>query len=402
MGQTENPGADPSMLWSLVVEVPSIDAPVVLWAERAAPLPAPPRRGPDEALANCQWVVRLQAQLGLNEPADDYFVLTSLLAGSLSDAVAVLDVASGVVFERTALDEWFLDPQARPNERWLWSVLGLTSGRGETESPSSQGMLFTTGLRRCARPELEVLDLPVAHLEAGVALLHAVAAWLLETPLPAPGAPFEIGPELHVALQPWKVVAEHLAAESPGSVASRSAVAADGPSLEGLRAVICDSPPGADGAPSFSWPREAIMRLESGHAVFFSSAKRAEATAARARRTWPDFATAYASLVRSDDTELHALAQRAFLVQAPIAPEGMDADASSEQAWFRVQGFDAGTILAALCAASLTRPDLGAGHAVRLPASEVRDWRVSFDERDFGPDDPAALLAEIDRLRGVA
>lgn len=402
MGQAENPDADPGMIWNLVVEVPSVDAPVVIWAERAATLSAPPRHGADEAMARCPWVIRMQAQLGAREPAADYFVLTSLLAGVLPDAVAMLDIASGIVYERAALDEWFLDPEARPNERWLWSVLGLTSGSGGTDAPASHGMLFTTGLRRCGRPELELLDLPIQNMDAGVALLHAIAGWLLEVPIPAPGAPLEIGPGMVVTLQPWQVVAKQLAADAPGSEASRASIAGDGPALDGLRAVVCGAAPEGDPPTQWRWPHDVISRLESGHAVFFSSAKRAEATAARARRTWPDFATAFASLRRAEDPALRSMAQRSFLVQAPIAPEGVAGDASHEQAWFRVEGFDAGMIRASLCTQSLTRPELSAGHAVRLQPSEVRDWRVSLDARDFGPDDPAALLAEIDRLRGVA
>lgn len=401
IGRTENPDDNAEMLWNLVVEVPSIDAPVVIWAERAAALPSPPRGGADEALAKCPWVVRLQAQLGANTPVEDHFVLTSLLAGALPSAAAVLDVSSGIVFERTALEEWFLDPDARPNERWLWSVLGLTASR-ETPPPGSRGMLFTTGLRRCGRPELEILDLPVERMDAGVALLNAVAGLLLDVAIPAPGEPLEIGPGLKVTLQPWRKVAEALEKDAPGSVASREALSGEGPSLDGLRAVICDPEPVGRFRAAWSWPRSAIERLESGHAVLYASARRAEATATRARRTWPDFATAFASLTKSEVPGLRDLARRAFLIQAPIAPDGVDANSSSEQAWFRVEGFDAGLVRAALCAASLTRPELNEGHVMRLAPSEVRDWRVALDDRDFGPDDPAGLLEAVDRLRGVA
>lgn len=402
IGRTENPADAEDMLWNLVVEVPSIAAPVVIWAERAAALPTSAPGGADETLARCPWVVRMQAQLGTAEPASDYFVLSSLLAGAIPDAVAILDVASGVVFERAAIDEWFLDESARPNERWLWSVLGLTAGKDGVARAGSRGMLFTTGLRRCGRPEIEIVDLPAEHMDAGVALLNAVAGQLLERAIPAPGEPVEIGPGLSVVFQPWTVVAGQLDKGAPGSRESRDAIAADGPSLDGVRAVVCDAERVGSYRPVWSWPRAAIERLEAGNAVFYSSPRRADATAARARRTWSDFATAFASLARSDVPNLRELAKRAFMVQAPIAPEGAQDEASHEQAWFRVEGFDAGLIRAALCAPSCTRPDLREGHAVRLAPSEVRDWRVSLDERDFGPEDPAALLAEVDRLRGVA
>jgi len=344
----------------------------------------------------------MQAQLGSSEPADDHFVLTSLLAAAVPTAVAILDVASGIVFERSAIDEWFLDPDAKPNERWLWSVLGLTSSRDGAAAPGTRGMLFTAGLRRCGRPELEILDLPSEHMEAGVALVNAVAGLLLETAIPTPGAPLEIGPGIRIALQPWQVVAETLEKGAPGSADSRAAVATSGPALDGVRAVICDPEPTGGYQPKWSWPRQAIERLVSGHAVFYSSARRADSIAARAKRTWPDFATAFASLLKSDVPGMRDIARRAFLVQAPIAPEGVDSAAASEQAWFRVEGFDAGLIRAALCGPSLTRPELLEGHQVRLAPSEVRDWRVSLSEGDFGPDDPEALLAAIDRLRGVA
>jgi hypothetical protein len=57
---------------------------------------------------------------------------------------------------------------------------------------------------------------------------------------------------------------------------------------------------------------------------------------------------------------------------------------------------------AALSEEPVTRDDLHAGDVVRIERKDVTDWRVILPDDTFGPDRGDALLAAVDRLRGLA
>lgn len=396
--QAENSDDTRDMLWHAIVQVPSIDAAVVAWAEAAEPLRA--ELPSDHPLSACRWVVRIQSVLGTGDPAADYFLLVSMLAGALVDSPAVLDVVTGQVLMRPELEAWFLAPESLPSDHFLWRVGGVMAELGDGDQRRRLAMLHTTGLARCGRPELEILEIPEDHVQAGLALLNAAAGLVLDGPLPAPGEPLELGPDLAVVLQPWQAVAVTMEDAAPGSRAFRAALTGDaGDALAGPRAVLCDPAPAGAWTRAWTWPRSAISRLESGRAVIYSSGRATLAAARRAQRTWPSFATAFASLKRSDDPGLRKLATDSFMVQAPLV-DGSDPE-RAEQAWFLVQRLDGERVEGRLTAAPVTRPDLSEGDTVPIEREAITDWRASLSDHEFGPDEPAALLSEVDRLRGL-
>jgi uncharacterized protein YegJ (DUF2314 family) len=134
--------------------------------------------------------------------------------------------------------------------------------------------------------------------------------------------------------------------------------------------------------------------------VLYASEHSAAATERRAQRAWPKFATAYASLRRADAEATRAIADSAFHVQAPVG--GVDAEDRREQGWFIVRRFDHDVVEAALSEEPVTRDDLHAGDVVRIDRKDVSDWRVMLPDDTFGPDRGDALLAAVDRLRGLA
>ena len=59
--ESSEPDEDEGMLWALMVNIPGVNSPVVLWAERA--LNAEPGQLEDPAMAACKWVVGMQTVL---------------------------------------------------------------------------------------------------------------------------------------------------------------------------------------------------------------------------------------------------------------------------------------------------------------------------------------------------
>ena len=67
-----------------------------------------------------------------------------------------------------------------------------------------------------------------------------------------------------------------------------------------------------------------------------------------------------------------------------------------------MKGFDHDVVEAALSEEPVTAEGMHAGDVVRIPRTDVTDWRVILPDEMFGPDRSGALLEAIDRLRGYA
>jgi hypothetical protein len=67
-----------------------------------------------------------------------------------------------------------------------------------------------------------------------------------------------------------------------------------------------------------------------------------------------------------------------------------------------VRAFDHDVVDAALSEEPVTPQDIHVGDRIRLTRSQITDWRVILPEEMYGPDRSDALLAAIDRLRGLA
>ena len=384
-------------LWAFTFSMEGLPAPVLVWAEPAQPLDG---EDIEEAVKKCRWVVRAQAVLPFEEPHEAYFRVVAMLSGAIGDAPGVLDAVTGHYLPRLVLESGFLAPEAMPHERWLWRVsgAGLSEPTGSGERPT---MLFTTGLWRCGRPELELLELPADHVRAGLILLDALAGLLLEGEMPEPGEVFEAGPGLEVTLQPWREVAATMEEGTPGSASFRAAAGQAGmPSpLLGVRAVICHPQTVGSFRQVWSWPRDAVAAIESGHAALYATEHATRASQRRAQRRWEAFATAFASLRKSDAPEALRVRNEGFLLQAPLEG-GRDPD-RVEQAWFRLVRLEGGAVHAALLEKPRSRDDLDMGSEVRVDPATITDWRVETPEGDFGPERWEELLPAIDRLRGL-
>ena len=385
-------------LWAFTFQMDGLPAPALAWAEPAQPLDG---EDIEESVKKCRWVVRLQAVLPFEEPHEAYFRLVALLAGAIGDAPGVLDAVTGHYLPRSVLENGFLAPEALPHERWLWRVsgAGLADPAGEGDRPT---MLFTSGLWRCGRPELELLELPATHVRAGLILLDAMAGLLLEGDMPEPGEVFEAGPGLEVTLQPWREVAATMEDGTPGSQAFRAAAGSDGDHspLLGVRAVICHPEPVGAFRKVWTWPRDAVAAIESGAAALYATDHATRASQRRAQRRWETFATAFASLRRAETDAARALRESGFSVQAPLEG-GRDPD-RVEQAWLCVKRFEGGKVHATLLEKPRSRDDLQEGSELPLDPAAISDWRVELPDGEvFGPERWQDLLPAVDRVRGL-
>ena len=386
---------DEGMIWAMLVEIPGVTSPVVFSAEPA--LPADPSQLPDPAMAACTWVIGMQTMLEPGEASEEFFHLMAMLSGSMPDLAGVLDVANARRWPRKELEEQFLAADAVPNDEHLWTITAVAD-RDDDDAPM---MLFTTGLARCGLPELEILEFPSRHSQAAAILVNHVASLLLESPPPPPFERMEVGPDTFVALVPWQSCAQYMDDGTPGSRAFREIAAQHGDgSLTGVRAVICSPEQRGQFRKVWAWPEETLARMEDGRAVLYASERAAAATERRAQRTWPVFATAFASVRRSDRPEIAALASSAFHVQAGVGT--VDEQDRREQGWFVVRSFDHDVVEAALAEEPVTAEGMHAGDVIRIPRASVSDWRVILPDEMFGPDRSGGLLEAIDRLRGYA
>ena len=386
--------SDDDALWTIGIQVPGIDSGLIVWCERSRDLSEADKSqiGPDAS--KCAWVIRVQTILSSEEAAAEYFMVVGLLSGSLPDIVAVLDVVTGSLHARTRLDREFLAEGSEPVERLLWRL-----SRYEAMPNTEEGavLLGTNGLARCGLPELDLMEVPRELSDAGAVLLHTLAGLMLENTAPEPGQTVEIGDGLVVSLRPVDEVQRFLKDETAGSAQWRVQAREHGLGEFALpRAAVCGREPEGAFKSIWTWPRAVIEQIAEGKAVLYMTQQSVRATERRARATWSTFAMAHASLSRSAEASIRALAETGFMIQAAVPGSGTP---RIEQSWFQIQKIDHATMTVAVLDKPLTRSDLEPGMTIELPSDEVSDWRVELGETVFEPDDADDLLGAIDAIR---
>lgn len=391
---------DDVIAWNRVLEVPGLPAPVIVWSERARAMG--PDDLPDVDLARHDWVVGCESMLSSDAPLEDFIALMRLLAGSIERMPAVLDTMTRQWFERSELEALFLAPEPAATEEVLWRIQAV--GDAERLEDTDRVWLYTVGLWRCGKPELEILELPGSHVGAAVTLLNGIAALSLAGPLPRPGSVASIGQNLRVAFRPWREVAEYLDGTSLGSVADRRVGEEPGElnPLMGVRAAICDPEPRGTFRKIWTWPAEAIALVEEGRGAIYLSERSTREIARRANRTWPEFATAFASLgllTKERPLERSLEGGLAFLVKAAFS-DGADPERGREHLWFEIKSLRGDSVEARLLNTPQLVSQLHQGDVVAIDRDSVTDWRVILPAGGFGPGNADELLAAIDRLRG--
>lgn len=388
--------SDPLRLtWAIALRVPGREEPLVAWTEPAHPLDPEER----EALGvrDCRWIVGVETRLDRADPLTSFVDLVRLLAGSLADAPAVLDVNTARWFKREELEETFGNDEVEPPVDVLWVIHGVApAGDGDGEGDAAQGgvWLHTHGLWRCGAPELEMLEVPVDRADCAAELIGDVAGLLLERTPPEPGEPFEIGTDLRVVLQPWQEVARFVDDGAPGGEADRRDE--DEHAHVGVRAAICAERPAGRMRAIWVWPEEVVRRLAEDEAGVYMTRRATERQGRLARAGWCQLAMAFATWSRRR-TELNGLADSVlFGVKAGFA---MDHDPTSrEHLWFEVLAFDGDRVHAALVNQPLQVKRIERGAEIWVDRADVSDWIVRTPCGCFGPTDVPGLWRTLDAL----
>jgi hypothetical protein len=379
---------DEAVLWNAVVELPGRDGPVALWSEPARALD--PDELDDPAALDCRWVLGAETLLDTDEPWKDFTFLLKLLAAAFDELPAILDVNCGRWHPRRALSEHF-GADAAPPEDSLWMTHIVVSAPNDD---AACAWLHTHGLRRCGRPELEMIEVPVRDVDAAAELLAGLAGRLLEEGAPAPGEPLAVGPGLEVVCQPWQAVAAE-AGENPGGMADR--VGAAGDEHAGARAVVCGAGPPGD-RPSISWPRDVVRRIGSGEGTLFLSQHETQRLAERARAAWPRFVGAFATAspprAEADDASVQ------FLVKAGLGGEASEAGGAPprEHLWFAVRRCEEDRCQGELLNQPVLIESLQRGDLTWIQRRLVSDWTVVTPLGSFGPGDREAMSVALEAL----
>ncbi|MCA9284424.1 MAG: DUF4026 domain-containing protein [Phycisphaerales bacterium] len=386
------------ILWNAVIQIPTIASRIIVWAEAAKPVS---ETGLDDpALADCKWVVGAELVLSNDAPLRDFSNAIRLLAGLADDIPAVFDANTGQWHLRQSLELSFLAADAEPPDEVLWVIHAVTGG---DRLGAETVWLYTAGLWRCGRPELEMLEVPRRHVESAVAMINAVAGIALEEPLPPAGRPFEIGSGLSVVLQPWREVVPYLERTAHGSMADRG-LQPDGEQTEtpdnpmgGVRAVICGPQPVGAYKPIWTWPREAIERIEGDDGTLYQTRSATRRQHRLAQRMLPDFAVAIASLLH-DGVDLESDAAPGFFAKVGFrAGDGDDPD--HEHLWFRLVQLDGPRMEGLLLNPPQLLKDMAPGERRWFDQEQVSWWHVAVGDTGFGPESTEAMTEAVDAYR---
>jgi len=377
------------MPWAVVIRAASAPNNAVVWIE-----PSRPNADDDPAIRDCPWAIGIETLLDEEDPMSSFVESLRWLAGALPDTPAILDVNTTTWHSRETLNDVFLsDEGIEPPASALWVIHVVAAD--ETDRDTGTVWLHTHGLWRCGVAELEMLEVPADAANDAALLLNRVAALLLENAIPPPGAPFEIGTDLRVTFQPWQTVVPYLGEDIPGNAADREET--DDNAHTGIRAVLCAETPRGQFRRLWVWPEDVVDRLMRDEAVVYVTHRETERQARMARATWPQLATAFASLgeiVRRTDDERRIV----FLLKSGYAPsEGQDVD--REHLWFEVQDIQGDTATACLINEPILIRDMQPGDVTTLERGRISDWCVMTSGRSFQPDDVHQLWRVVDQLR---
>jgi hypothetical protein len=276
------------------------------------------------------------------------------------------------------------------DERHLFRIEVV--GRSAAAGAATDGDLLwltTTGLHRLGRPELELFEIPQDELRPALDLLNMLAARLATEPLPEPGAPFEVGPQIRVTLVPVEEVVETLAPNAPGGVRDRA------PHMRGPRAAVCAV--GKRGSFRAIWmpPHEELQAVLRGTTGFFVSEGIMRVRETMAQRAWPAFAELFAHRASYPEAR--------FFAQIEVPANRADTSGLSmavDDLWLEVTHASNDGVRGVVVSHRATGESQAHGEEISAPRTALSNWEVT-SLRIPGREHPVNVTAEEAGVLGV-
>lgn len=342
--------------WACMLEIDGLPHPLVIWCDQSGELT---EAALEVTGIECTWVIGIETMLSSDDPLTSYINIVRLAGGSLEDAPALLDSASGHWIERELINATFLEDGIEPPEDVLWRVEVLA----DEDRPGEGLRVQTRGLDRCGRAELELHDVPEESMAAAIGFTGDLAALSLELSFPGEEGCLEIGPGLHVALV--LVDDEDEPGESPS-----------------LRAMVLDH--GSDG--NIGYPVNVLHALMQDDVALYRTERRTLQQTSRAQATWPDFIAA-CCLAEEQSIEC--------LVQVPFE-QSEGEDDRREHLWLQVTAVHDMQVEARLVHAPRLVEGIEIGWTTSVSAEEVSGWLIRSGDGIILPEQHEALKHLID------
>jgi hypothetical protein len=197
--------------------------------------------------------------------------------------------------------------------------------------------------------------------------------------------PYPIGTEIAVAFVPWTEVIGTLDASSLGSDEDRRALSQETPNpLRARRAVVCDLEPRGSFRPIWSWPRDAMGRLDLPEASIRRSVAASQRLACMARRRWSEAITVHRR-ASGDDV---------VLLVGTVVERDDDGD-GVEHGWIQVDRADEHGGEGRLLRDTTAGRRAGTTHV--FDVAGIDDWRIVAGDRAAGPEHAASVSTQLGR-----
>jgi uncharacterized protein YegJ (DUF2314 family) len=154
--------------------------------------------------------------------------------------------------------------------------------------------------------------------------------------------------------------------------------------------------------PRTTWPKSVVQAIEKDEAALYVTTRETHRQASRARATWPEFATAFASLrpiLDAQQPKPNANVRLAvFLVKSAFA-SALQTESDREHLWVQVQRVEGDAAEGTLLNQPLIAAHLKQGMHTRVHRDNISGWQVLIDGRGFGPDALPQMWRAVDAVR---
>ena len=325
-----------------------------------------------ETLAASDFAITLETVL-LEPVLNEYHGALRLLDMLAPDAVALADMErlrwlSGTWLRSAAASH------APPPPASLYSVHVVAEG--------DRTWIHTHGLVRCGSIEIEVMDIPLDHVDAVNLLVQAAASRFIEHGPPPIGETFEVGSGLELAWIPWDDASQRRRTNELGGRDDREGHSG----LVGALVVPTGKKRGLlRRGPVWGSVMELVPIIDD-EPLFYVSTMETNRMAMLASDRFADFRR----LLRRADAE----DDWCFLVKLAYQVDGdeLDPDRSSEHLWFEVHRFVGAEMDATLMNDPFQIARMNIGDRGLHAADQLSDWSIHTPEGVFGPDQVDTLL----------